>query len=152
MTFLGLAGPKPATWIWHPPTGSIWVAEYTVPGVEGADQARISVMPAGGTLDANIARWKSQFRDSAGTVGAVEPKITKLEAAGMPTTLVEFAGEYKGMGMSNFAQDQLFMTAVIDAEPQQIFVRFVGPHKTVEVNRQAFMDMLKGLHRVEAEK
>jgi len=60
-TFAGFSAPKPATWIWHPTTRQFSVAEYTVPGQGGADQAQITVSKAGGTIDANIQRWKGQF-------------------------------------------------------------------------------------------
>ena len=123
-----------------------------MPGADGADQAKISVSSVGGTVEANIARWKGQFRDAAGTPSAVEPKVTKFEVADMPVTIVELAGQYKGMGMIDYAPDQLFLTAIVQAPINQIFVKFVGPRKTVEANREAFMAMIKGLHRVEPEK
>lgn len=153
-TFLGLSGPKPATWIWHPPVGSMSVVEYSIPGVDGADQAKVVVIPARGSMEANIARWKGQFRDAAGNVGAVDPKLEKFEVADMPVTIVEIAGEYRGMGAANYAPDQLFLTAVLEPEgnADQIFVRFVGPRTTVEANREAFMTMIKGLKRVEPQK
>ena len=112
-TFLGLSGPKPATWLWQPPARQFSVAEYVVPGRDGADQARIAVFQAGGSLDANITRWKSQFRGPDGE--PVDPKLESLQADGMKVTIVEFAGEYRGMGGSP-APDQLFLTAVVEAE------------------------------------
>src|SRR5262245_3465606 len=52
-TFAGFSGPKPVTWIWHPPANpNFSIAEYTVPGQGGGDQAKITVSKAGGTIDA----------------------------------------------------------------------------------------------------
>ena len=148
-TFAGLRAPKPATWLWRPVTRQFVVAEYTVPGRNGADQATITVSQAGGNMDSNIARWKSQFRSSAGD--PVEPTLDTIEAAGMKITLVEIAGEYAGMSGS-YTPDQLFITAVVPTEPQQTFIKFVGPSKTVEANRKEFRAMIEGLERAEPEK
>jgi hypothetical protein len=128
----------------------MWAAEYTVPGQDGAEMAKISVMSAGGTLDANIQRWKGQFHDAAG--GTVEPKIQKMDVDTMPVTIVEFAGDYApGMGLPT-AHDQEFLTAVIERPANSTFIKFVGPRATVEANRAAFMTMVKGLRRTEAQK
>lgn len=151
-SFAGLTGPKPATWVWHPTQAQFSVAEYTVPGLDGADQAKITVFSAGGTLDANIARWRMQFRDADGNLGGVDPTVESFEADGMPVSIVEFKGDYKGMQMSNFAPDQAFITAVVDTPTQKLFIRFVGPAKTVAPNREAFLTMVKGLKPAEAQK
>ena len=148
--FAGLTAPKPATWIWRPAQqigGIQRLAEYGVPGRDGSDQASIVIFQAGGSLDANIERWKMQFR---GTGGApVEPIISKLESDGMPITLVEFLGDYKSMGSPNFVPGQQFLCAVIEAPAGQIFVRFTGPAATVELNRADFMNMIRHLKKVE---
>jgi hypothetical protein len=149
-TFAGLTGPKPVTWIWHPPTRQFSVAEYTVPGQGGADQAQITVSKAGGSVDANIQRWKGQFKSADGK--PVEPKIVKFEADGVPITLVELAGSYQGMGAPSFVPDQLFLDAIVETPGEMIFIRFVGPTATVEANRDAFMDMVRGLRKAEPEK
>lgn len=149
-TFAGLTAPKPVTWIWSAPQRQFSVAEYAVPGRDGHDQARVDVFIAGGSVEANIDRWKTQFRNSDGT--PVEPKITPLESDGMPITLVEFAGEYRGMGMVSFTPGQLFLCAIVQTPTQQIFIRLVGPAGTVEPNREAYMDMIRNLKRVEPEK
>jgi hypothetical protein len=149
-TFAGLTAPRPATWIWNPPQRQFSVAEYAVPGRDGHDQARIDVFKAGGTVEMNITRWKTQFRQSSGE--PVEPIVTELEADGLPITLVEFAGEYKGMGMVNWARQQLFLCAVVHTPGEMVFVRFVGPAGTVEPNRADYMNMIRNLKRIEPEK
>lgn len=149
-TFGEFKAPKPATWLWQPTQGRQFViAEYIVPGRDGADQARITVSQAGGTLNSNIARWVGQFRSSSGE--PVEPALETVQAAGMKITLVEIAGEYAGMSGA-YTPDQLFMTAVLPTEPQQTFIKFVGPSKTVEANRKEFRAMIEGLERADPEK
>jgi hypothetical protein len=148
--FAGLTAPKPATWLWQPPMRQFSIAEYVVPGRDGSDQAHITVFKSGGSVQDNITRWKTQFRNSDGS--PVEPKLQTLEADGMTVTVVEFAGEYRGMGMPSFTPDQLFITGVVMAPDGQIFIRFVGPTATVESNREPFMDLLRGLKKAEPQK
>lgn len=149
-TFGGLSGPKPVTWQWHQPTRQFNIAEYIVPGQNGSDQATLTVITAGGTIEQNVERLKGQFRSSDGK--AVEPKIEKFTANGLDITVLEFAGEYRGMRDQNFTPDTLFLAGIVPAPAGQLFVRLVGPTATVEANRAAFMELLRGLKKVEAEK
>jgi len=147
-SFAGLTAPKPVTWIWQPPQRQFAVAEYAVPGVENADQARIVAFePIGGTLEQNINRWKGQFTMPDGSI--VEPKLEQFEVDGMPITFVELYGNYRGMGTAGFSPDTLFITAAIQSPQGQIFVRFIGPRITVEANREEFMAMIRGLKKTD---
>jgi len=148
--FAGLTAPKPVTWLWHPPANSMILNEYVVPGQGESDQAHLKIVKAGGTVEANIDRWKGQFRGPGGT--AVEPKIEKLDADGIPITVVELDGEYKGMGAVSFSPDQIMISAIVEAPTGQFFLTLVGPAATVEPNRQAFMEMIRGIRRTEPEK
>ena len=98
----------------------------------------------------NVDRWKMQFRTSDG--GTVEPVVTQFESDKIPVTLVELAGEYKGMGMVNWSKDQLFLCAIVQTPGEMVFVRFVGPVGTVEPNRGDFMNMIQNIQRIEPEK
>jgi hypothetical protein len=148
--FLGLAGPIPATWIAQQPQGDMYKAMYTVPGVDGADAATIVVFHFGsgdrGTVQMNIDRWAGQFRSPDG--GPVEPIVSRFESDEMPITLVELAGAYQGMGMDSFRPDHLFLSAIIEAPIGKVYVRFVGPARTVQANREAYLGMLQELRRI----
>lgn len=148
--FAGMTAPKPATWIWHPPANAMIMTEYVLPGQEGSDQAHLKIVKAGGTVEANVERWKTQFRAAGG--GPVEAKIEKLDADGIPVTVVELAGEYKGMGAVSFAPDQIMISAIVEAPTGQFFLTLVGPAATIESNRQAYMEMIRGIRRTEPEK
>ncbi|HWB18723.1 MAG TPA: hypothetical protein VG711_00360 [Phycisphaerales bacterium] len=142
--FAGMTGPKPVSWQWNAPVIQFSVADYSVPGTDGTGQASIRVTVAGGTLEQNINRWKLQFQTPEGK--PVEPLISNFEANGMAVTLVELKGEYRGMGPT-WTPDTLFLTAVVQGPAGQTFVKFTGPTATVERNREAFMTMIKGLHK-----
>lgn len=150
-SFAGLTAPKPATWQYRAPaaTSTMRVAEYIVPGVEGSDQAQIIVyhFAGGGSVEANIDRWKTQFRTADGT--AVVAKTEQLEADGMKVTVAELSGDYRGMGKSEFAPDQILLAGMIETDGNPVFVQLVGPSKTVQASRAAFMDMMRGVKRDE---
>lgn len=153
-SFLGLEGPKPATWQWQPPRNPMITANYTVPapsGIEGARAAHLNIYyfgeGMGGPIEDNIDRWKNQFRSPDGY--EVTPIVDEFEVDSMPITYVELAGEWMQMGAVSFTRDQLFLAAIIDAPAGRIFLRFAGDEKTVEANREAFMKLLHGLRRVD---
>lgn len=149
---MGLVAPKPATWIEQPPAGLGRVANYTVPGRSGEEAAHVVVyyfgQGQGGDIDSNILRWQHQFRPNAdGT--PQQPIVKRLEAGGLPITLVELSGDWMKMGQSSYTDNQDFLAAIVEAPEGNIFVRFAGQAETVEANREAFMDLIHGLHRAD---
>ncbi|HEX5690702.1 MAG TPA: hypothetical protein VFX76_11900 [Roseiflexaceae bacterium] len=150
-TFAGLSAPKPATWQYRAPAGTsgMRVAEYGVPGVEGSDQANIIVyqFPGGGSFQSNVDRWKTQFRGEGDA--PVEAKVEEFEADGMKVGVAELNGAYRGMNSAEFATDHTLIAAMIETDGNPVFVQFVGPSKTVQSNREAFLAMIKGIKRSE---
>ncbi len=152
--FVGLTAPKPVTWIEHPPTGSMRAANYTVPGRDGSEAAHIVVFyfgpTQGGTIEDNISRWRSQFQvtDSG---DLPEPKIDRFDVDSMAVTLVELVGEWQEMGSASFTPDRVFLMAIVETPLGRVFIRFTGSTATVEVNRQAFLGMIRNLRTVQNE-
>ena len=151
-TFLGLDAPKPVTWIEHPPTFRMRKAQYTVPGREGRNAAEVVVYyfgaTGGGTVEANIERWRQQFQPDADGLFP-EPFIDTFEADGMPVTLVELAGNRKEMGAGWYTADQLFLSAIVETPFGLVFIRFAGDAATVDANRDDFVAMLQGLRKAD---
>jgi hypothetical protein len=146
--FGGFIAPKPAAWTWYPPETRMRVANYAVPGVDGADQAHVVIYEGiGGSPEMNIQRWAMQFRSPDG--GAVEPVVETIEVAGMPVTLVELKGEHKATRASAYTPDQIMLGALIEAPEAPIQITLVGPSATVEANREAFRAMIEGMERVD---
>ncbi len=148
--FLGLAAPKPATWIEHPPQGTMRVTTFIVPGRDGNEAAHIVVFyfgpHQGGTVDANIDRWQEQFEpDAEGNL--VEPMVERFEADGMPVTLVELAGSWMKMGATWYTPNQTFIAAIVEAPVGNVYIRFAGDTATVEENAREFDRMIRGLHK-----
>ena len=148
--FLGLAAPKPATWIEHPPSVKMRKAQYTVPARDGHDAAHVVVYHlgpgGGGTVEANIERWRHQFEPDADGLFP-EPLVETFEADGMPVTLVELAGNWMKMGAGWYTADQVFLAAIVEAPIGPVFVRFAGDAATVDANRDDFVTMMRGLRQ-----
>jgi len=144
--FLGFTAPKPAVWLWHPPETSMRAANYVVPAASGGEQAHVVVFSGiGGGKDANIARWRGQFRDTDHT--AVEAHVTELEAGGIPITLVELQGERMRMGDGWYTPNQLLLAAIVHAPEGDVHIMFQGRYETVHANRAAFTTFVEGLRR-----
>ena len=59
--------PVPGTWEKIKPRNRIIAHEFKVPmAKEDTEPGRMTIMSAGGGLEANIARWVGQFKTSAG--------------------------------------------------------------------------------------
>lgn len=145
--FAGFTAPKPVTWRFRAPQGSsgMRVAEYSVPGADGGDQADIIVyqFPGGGTLQANVERWKGQFKRADNA--PIEATMQEIDAGGIKVVVAELAGDYRGMGKSEYAPDQILLAGMIETDGNPVFVQLVGPSKTVQANREAFLAMMRGI-------
>ena len=143
--FLGLTTTKPENWTPAILENAMQRVRYIVPGVEGEEPASLVIFSigAGGEVQANIDRWAGQVTKPDGSPG--EPKVEEFTVSDMTITLVELLGSYQGMGMTEAKSNQLFLSAIVDTTTGRIFIRLVGPEKTVEANRESYMDFLKGL-------
>ena len=63
----------------------------------------------------------------------------------MPVTLEEIEGEYMGMGGAWHKADQHMLVAMVQAPAGSVYLKLIGPDGTVEANRQAYMQFVKGL-------
>lgn len=150
LVLLGLTAPKPATWLWKPPTRSMRKANFVIPGREGAEAAELVVNhfpeAPGNTLQANLNRWSKQFRMIDG--GTPTPIISTYTADTMPITVVELSGEYMGMGGHWHQPDQRMLMTMVESPAGTVFFKLLGPDATVEANRESYMKMVQGLQRV----
>jgi hypothetical protein len=99
----------------------------------------------GGSVEANIARWKGQFRTAAG--GPAEGHVQKRTIHHLPVTTLDISGEYSGMGgpMAASKTDMAgyrLLGAVVEGPGGTVFVKFTGPAKTVAANQQKFEQLI----------
>jgi len=93
----------------------------------------------GGSVQANIDRWKSQFKPS-------DAKVTKVIIHGLPVTKIDISGEYSGMGgpmaQAPSKSGYRLLGAIVEGPAGNIFIKFTGPLKTIAANQQKFEVLL----------
>jgi hypothetical protein len=132
------------------------VASYAVPKAPGDQEPGECVAyyfgpSQGGSVDANVLRWKGQFLGSDGQVSK-SSKVSERTVNGLKVTLMDISGEYTGMG-GPMAQNATKMPgyrllgAIAQAPEGLVFFKFTGPAKTVQANEAAFQKMIASLAR-----
>ena len=90
----------------------------------------------GGSVQANLDRWKGQFAEPA------KAAIAKRVVHGLPVTTVDVSGSYAGMGGAAAKPGYRMLGAIIENPGGNIFLKFAGPAKTVAANQGKFEQLL----------
>lgn len=151
--FLDYQAPVPMAWEPQIPSSNMRAAQYRVPGVAKGEDGELVVFyfgkGQGGTVQANIERWASQFTTADGK--PVTPRQEKLTVSGLPVTTVEFHGSYaRGVGMGPqgaVKAGQTLLVAVIEAPEGNITIQLHGAKQTVAAHRKGFDGMVRGFRR-----
>jgi hypothetical protein len=151
LSFLDLTSSVPDAWQVEQPSSSMRVLQLRVPGAEGAEEVQLVVYyfgpGQGGTVEANVARWKSQFSGPDG--GPVEPEITRLDQAALPATLVALEGSYArtvGMGAGAEAKpDRMLLAAIVEGPQGNLYAQLHGPAAQVAAARGDFVAFVEGI-------
>lgn len=123
--------------------------EFAVSIGEGEDAptARLTMMRAGGGVEANIDRWKGQFSGSAKKAGETEA----VDSGKLTVHTVKVTGEYaETMGGGPFSggkkvkrQDYAMLGSIlVDSKGRQYFVKMIGPAAVIEANESSFKEMV----------
>jgi hypothetical protein len=139
-----LTWKAPARWQSMPNTSSMRLATYRIPRAEGdTEDGDLSIMQAGGTVDANVERWIGQF-DAASQKTA---KRSTRKVGGFDVTIVEVQGSYSGgMGKAPAAGSSTALLGAIIATPgMPHFFKLTGPVKTITAARTEFDSMVSSL-------
>jgi len=139
----------PASWASRTPSSTMRLAEY-VAGAPGGAEVVVYFFGTsqGGTVDANLTRWKSQFSNPKG--GAVEEKVTHDKSGVFPLTIAEYRGTYaRGIGAGSApeaARPNQILTAVVAETPKgTLFFQLFGPVAAVEAQRAAYLDFVRSM-------
>jgi hypothetical protein len=145
----------PAGWKRVQPKSGIVETEFAIPSEGELPPGRMTVMGAGGSVQANIDRWYGQFAQPDG--GATKDKATTktLKLAGCTVTLVDVSGTYKDMPGGPFAggqaverPDYRMLAAIVETpgkEQGSHFLKFYGPGPTVAKHADGFRKMVEGM-------
>jgi hypothetical protein len=144
----------PAGWQRVQPKSGIVETEFSIPPAQDGEQpGRMTVMGAGGTVQANIDRWYGQFTQPDGGATKDKAATKKLEIAGCTVTLVDISGTYQDKPMGPFAggagvdRPNYRMLAAIVETPGRgnQFLKFYGPAATVAAHADGFRKMVEGI-------
>lgn len=146
----------PAEWKPVQPKSQIVQFEFAAPASEekADNQARVTIMGAGGSIADNIARWYTQFEQPDGSSTKDKSKAEKIEVAGQTIHIVDIPGTFKDAGGGPFFQQRppvmrekyRMLGAIIETKDMgQHFLKITGPAATVDKLRDGFRKMLEGL-------
>jgi len=116
-----LSWKTPAKWQVMPNTSSMRLATYRVGG-----DAEMAVSQAGGSVDANVERWISQFGPDA----KKNAKVTTKKVSGLDVTIVDVTGTFAGE-----KTDWALLGAIVATPGMPHFFKLTGPAKTVKAAR-----------------
>jgi len=151
---LDLESVVDGAWEYEQPTSTMRLLQYRVAGAADGSNASFIVYyfgpGQGGSKEANIERWTSQFSTAEGK--PVEPVITTSKVGDLPVTQVELRGSYArslGIGQRVAAQpDQTLLAAIVETPQGNLFAQLHGPTATVGPARPTFEAFLNGLKPV----
>ncbi len=145
----------PADWTKKKPATNIVQYEFAIPKVEGDEaDGRVTVMGAGGSVEANIERWIGQFQTAEGKALPKEKaRVDKTKVGKFEVHLVDLNGTYKDTAGGPFAggkttlrDDYRMLGAIIIGGDQgNYFVKAYGPKKTMDGQEKAFTTMIESL-------
>ena len=132
----GLTWAVPKTWV-SGPSSAMRLATYFLPASAGdAERPELAVFwfgpGKGGSVDANVERWFSQFTSSSS-----DPKPTRslTRIGSLPVTLVKAAGTYSAgpaMGAATAAKNGFSLRGAIAEGPNgAVFFKLTGPRRSV---------------------
>jgi hypothetical protein len=133
----------PAKWTRQPAGSQFVVAEFTLPRAEGDDaDGRLTISTAGGTILANIDRWKGQFQPQP-----KEAKQEEIDVSGLKVTVVDLSGDFKDQ-RGPFAPGEIrsnyrMIAAVVPINGQLHFIKATGPQKTIAAQSAAIQEFIR---------
>lgn len=139
-----LAWNAPPRWVSVPNPSAMRLATYKIPRAAGdPEDAELTVMQAGGSLEANIDRWAAQLGDE----GKKTLKRRQERIAGLDVTIVEAEGTYEG-GMGKDAHaipNAALLGAIVPTPGSAHFFKMVGPARTVQASRDELRQLVASL-------
>jgi len=150
--FDGLKSTAPETWGEEKP-GQMRYVQFKIPAPDKdtKDGQLVVFKGLGGSAKDNIARWQGMFLPPEGKKVEDIAKVTEFKMAGRDATRLDIAGIYKFKAAPfdpNSKEEKLpdyKMIAIQFDGPKNIYhIRFVGPAKTIDKNKEAFETWIKG--------
>ncbi len=141
----------PDGWVRKQPQSAIVEHEFAIkPAMGDTAEGRMTIMAAGGGVEANIDRWYGQFSQPDGGSTRERAKVKTQKIGGDEVHIVDLSGTFKdqrGPAAPATERPKYRMLAAIIATKAQgnYFIKFYGPERTVAANEKAFLTMIEGL-------
>jgi hypothetical protein len=151
----------PDSWKRVQPKVNIIEAEFAIPSGDDLPPGRMTVMGAGGSVQANLDRWYGQFSQPDGSATKDKATSKTLKLAGCNVTVIDVSGTYKDMpggpmagGRSIDRPDYRMLAAIVeipgaggaaDGQTERHFIKFYGPSATVAKSADGFRKMIEGM-------
>ena len=129
--------PVAGDWKSVEPRSRIVQFEFSIPAAEGDEKpGRLTIMAAGGSIDANIARWVGQFRSADGKPLADDAKkVERKKVSDLDVHVVDLSGSYQdkarpfGPGVNR--PDYRMLAAIVPTKGHGVwFIKSYGPRET----------------------
>lgn len=136
----------PSVWKAKQPRSRIIAHEFSIPAAEGEQPGRLTIMGAGGSIEANINRWKGQFKQSS------KSKVSEKEIAGQKVSLVDISGTFNESIGPPIARKTVerpgyrMLAAIVQTKGKgNYFVKLYGPAKTIAAAEKPFHGFVESL-------
>ncbi len=135
----------PAAWPKKQAASRILEHEFSAPPAEGEETAgRLTMMSAGGSVKANVDRWRGQFASND-----VQPKIEKKVVDGMPVHVVDLQGTFndrpRPFGPGVRRDNYRMFGVIVEGKAGLYFIKFYGPKKTMDTHEEAFRKVIDSI-------
>ncbi len=145
----------PGDWKKIDPAVTMIEAEFSIEPVEGESKtSRLTVMGAGGSIEANIDRWLGQVQQPDGKLSRDKATITAKEVGGYKIHLLDVSGTYMDQRGPQAPKvelkDHRLLAVIIETDSLgNYFVKLYGPEKTIAKHKEAFVKMIEEAKLVE---
>lgn len=136
------------------------IATYAIPAVQGDPEAGECAVfffgsGQGGNVELNVARWRDQFESTDGK--SAELNMTASTINGFKIHTVSVTGTYLASMGPMFENGQAkkpgykMVGAIIEAPEGNVFIKFIGPEKTVTNEDGVFKELLNSVKKGEGQ-
>ena len=139
----------PGDWKKVEPAVNMIEAEFSIEPIEGDKNAgRLTVMGAGGSVEANIDRWIGQVIQPDGSSTRDMANISEKKLQGCTVHVLDVSGTYldqRGPQAPKVEQKGYrLLAAIIETDSLgSYFVKLYGPEKTIAKQKNAFVKMVE---------
>ena len=132
-------------WMEEEPSSSMRAAQYLLPGEAGAAELVVFYFGSGqgGSVEANVARWASQFEQTDGADPLERARRSERRVAGMPVHELALEGTYvaetrPGSGERVHEPEWALLAAIVESDHGPYYLKLTGPEATVRARAGEF--------------